>query len=130
MSIAFTVSGLVFDIFGVWLVAYEIIFGYPKRNRAMFHERTLAHHEQFLSEMLSGTDALAEPPYASEEKHRLRLELHKTWDPKISDVKNKLDELGEGHRTKSFHFALLGVGFITVGFVLQIIVAASSSLAG
>jgi hypothetical protein len=41
-----TVIGLVLDIFGAWLLAYEIIWGYQRKDKAIYAEIRLKNIEK------------------------------------------------------------------------------------
>ncbi len=122
MVTVYTVVGLAFDIVGAWLVAYEILWGYPKRNRAMYESEKLSSLEEFVTKMLHDIDTLDDPPYTRQEKNQMKTDFSETWNPKISDLRSNLDTLvGETFRTKSFYLALLGIVLLSIGFMLQII---------
>jgi len=105
-----TVIGLLLDIIGAWLLAYEIIWGYPKKDKALYAELRLKN-------ILSGYKIQREISSSDEE----RKALDDRFKPIIKEEEKTIDIAGREHLEKSTRLALLGVVLLTVGFILQII---------
>jgi hypothetical protein len=116
----FTVAGLLFDIAGAWLLAYEIIWGFPKRQHAKYVEIRLQHLRKDHELLRSNIGKLPCPPYTEAELDKLREEHDATWIPMIQRNEEEIRAATTGHEDKSMIAALLGIAFLTIGFVLQI----------
>ena len=121
MATTYTVIGLLLDIAGAWLIAYEILWGYPKRNQRLICENRLGFLKTDLSKLEQSIKNYPSPPYMDEDIARCLKELHESYDPMISEEQTKIKELSEGHIERSFSFAFLGIILLTLGFVLQLV---------
>ena len=122
----FTVAGLLVDIAGAWLLAYEIIWGYPKRTWAKYAEVRLGHLRGDLKRLKDNVGKLPCPPYTEAELDRFRAELDETWMPMIKRDEEIVRAANEQHQDRSIVAALVGILFLTIGFVLQIVGASKA----
>jgi hypothetical protein len=106
-----TVIGLVLDIFGAWFLAYEIIWGYQKKDKAIYAEIRLKNIEknyEISKRMISDDEC-------------------KNWDSRMEKAINEnqaiIDAAGRGHLEKSSKAAIFGIILLSVGFILQIVAA-------
>lgn len=123
-----TVTGLLFDIAGAWLLAYEIIWGYQKHVSARYAEMRLKFKKEDHAKLRANIDKLS-PPYNATELERLKSDLDKVYQPMIAADQAIVDEATQGHRDKSIIAACIGIGLLTLGFVLQIVAAVSAAQA-
>ena len=117
----FTITGLVFEIFGAWLIAYEILWGYPKRQRAWFAEKRLALLKEDHKRLRENVGKLPSPPYTEKELDHFRKELDDTWLPMMKRNEDIISEANEKHEDKSMYAAVAGILLLTIGFILQIV---------
>ncbi|MCK4391928.1 hypothetical protein KAX17_03395 [Candidatus Bipolaricaulota bacterium] len=116
-----TIAGLVLGIVGAWGLAYEILWGFPRRNKKETHESRLNSLRESASYLENSIRNYPRPPYDDEEIERILKELHDHYDPMIRKEEDKIAEYSIGHRERSFNRALLGIALLTLGFILQII---------
>jgi hypothetical protein len=60
--------GLLFDILGTWLIAYEVLRGYPLRNRAEIASIQLNNLESHVDRMVASIREFPEDVYSLAEK--------------------------------------------------------------
>jgi len=110
--------GLCFDIAGTWCLAYEIVWGYKKRNVGEIARLQYYHIEKHINRMIDQIHAYSDEVYSSSDKLRLVEEMRKKWQPDLEE-KRRIMNLG-AHHHRSFVWALLGAVFLTIGFILQL----------
>ena len=116
-----TIAGLLFDIAGAWLLAYELVWGYQKRQWAKFAEVRLGHLRKDLKRLKDRVGEIPSPPYTVAELDEMREELDEIWTPMIKKNEDIVTATTEEHQDKSIIAALLGVLFLSIGFLLQIV---------
>jgi hypothetical protein len=97
--------GLVFDIFDAWCLAYETIWGYPKRNRAELAETRLRRIEQHVERTVAGHKELGSV-YTEKEIEDLIEGTKNKWEPDIREYRAAA-RLG-GYLHWSFLWAVIG----------------------
>lgn len=121
-----SIIGLVLDIAGAWMIAYEILWGYPKKNRNVTIQTKLDNLNSFVEEMRSSIKLRAQPPYTPEEIKKQLEEFNNKFEPKITELEKQVKVYTEQHPIKSFYVALGGIILLTIGFTLQIMGAIHS----
>jgi hypothetical protein len=114
------VVGLIFEVIGVWLVAYDLIWGLKRRNRLYIVESQLNNLSKHLKQMKSIIEKTPSPPYSQQQIQEFLSENEEQWEPRIAELtfeKSKLEN------TPDFvaMISLLGLVMISVGAILQII---------
>ena len=121
MTDPLTATGLFLNIVGTWCIAYELLWGYPKKNRKAIAETRLAGLQEFMAGIEASISRLKEPPYTPLEKEAEIDEFREEWAPNIKSLQTEIRELGEGHTERSFYVAMIGVFLLSVGFGLQLL---------
>ncbi len=117
----FTVVGLLFDIFGAWFLAYDILWGYIKFHQSEQAKVKLKNSKQILSDLLENTEKLSKPPYTDDEINKIKNDYLIKYN-KINEKNiNEINSYTYIHKDKSMIKALIGISLLTIGFILQII---------
>src|SRR5437868_2406676 len=95
------------EVIGAFGFGYELLRGYPQRNRRQIAEVKLDGLLRFIKEMEQRIEQLP-PIYTPAEKDEQKRELHHEWDPRIKLLQDEIQKRGEGHEVASFYFGLLG----------------------
>ncbi|MDH5300456.1 MAG: hypothetical protein OEW58_03755 [Gammaproteobacteria bacterium] len=122
---SYTILGLIFDIVGAWLLAYEFLWGYHKRQLAKVAQIRL-EQQQFYFEMLKANiDKVHSPPFPKEDIEKSKAVIDANWLPMIKKNQDIVLDASEQHQDKAIIAAVLGISLLTAGFLLQIVGAAS-----
>ena len=126
----FTIIGLLFDIVGAWLLAYEFIWGFNKRMWAKNAKTMLVVQNGDLNRVKEYIDKISSPPYTKEELDDMKVEADEVWKNSFKTNEDIIQEAGEKHQNKSIIIAMLGIVFLTIGFSLQIVGTITSYQSG
>lgn len=118
--LALKLTGHAFEVIGAFGFGYELLRGYPQRNRREIAQVQLDNMLAFLKTVKMKIDQLPEP-YTAADKEAQKRELDNEWNPKAEALRVQIEKRGRGHETVSFYFGLFGAAFLIVGFLLQLI---------
>ena len=116
----YTIIGLLLDIIGAWLIAYEFIWRYPKMWQAKIAETRIQNLESNRDELKRTNNNLPSPPYTREEIHGFQVELDKKYEVWINIQRDIVETNTMGHKDRAIIISLAGLLLLTVGFALQI----------
>lgn len=117
------VMGLVFGIVASWLLAYPILWGYPKRNRLFYVDLQLANARRDLRNLEEMTDRLPSTVYSPQQKEDIKADYRQRAAPGIKALEDEKARLGDGHATLSFRLSALGMILLSAGFATQLCAA-------
>jgi high-affinity Fe2+/Pb2+ permease len=120
-SATLTVTGLILDMIGAALLAYELFLGYPRRNRLAIAEAQWQQLQRFFSDVDRMIDAYKEPPYTRTEKEAEKKKVRADYQTEVDKLEADIRDYGESHHTKSFFVGIIGFGLLAIGFVLQLL---------
>jgi hypothetical protein len=116
-----TAIGLLFDIAGAWLLAYDLLHRLPRRVQADRIGGYISHLEAFMRDRDAQTDALPGSVYSDAEKEEIKKkEIHDIWDSVLEKRRETLLAITEKHEDSAYGYAWFGVFLMTVGFATQI----------
>jgi hypothetical protein len=119
--------GLAFDIVGTWCLAYEILRGYPKRNRVNLLRGHQKQRLEFAKDLEETYLNLPSDVYSEVEKRKMSDAVTKKYYDDAKELGRKIEgEMGP-HMHWSFLWGAIGVLCLTVGFLLQMQAAIASS---
>ncbi|CAH1386371.1 hypothetical protein [Candidatus Nitrotoga sp. M5] len=121
-----TIVGLIFDIVGTWCIAYEILRGYPKRNRANLLRGHQKQRLEFAKHMKNTYLNLPSDVYSEEEKRKMSDGVTKKYYDNANKLEREIENELEPHMHLSFFWGVIGVICLTIGFLLQIEAASGS----
>lgn len=117
---AFELVGLVLGIVASCLLAYPILFGWPKSNRRAIKSTQLDNLRQFVQTMEQRYDAFP-PPFTQADKDAEKAALHQQFDPEVRALEDELTTLGPGHEERSFYISGFAMLMLVVGFLAQLL---------
>ena len=113
---ALTMTGLILDMIGASLLAYELFLGYPRRNKLMIAEAKSQQLQRFFTDMDRIIDAYKVP---IEEKETDKKKLRSDYQSDFDKLQEEIRKQGEGHQIKSFYVGIFGFLLLGIGFILQ-----------
>ena len=113
--------GLVLDILGAWLIAYDIFHGFLVRNRTEMYRVQQATFKKWKLHFQKGILDLPDSLYPAEDKQRLSNNIEQKYTDMEDKASQEEDADFSTHSIKSFKFAFMGVCMLTIGFALQLV---------
>jgi hypothetical protein len=117
---ALELVGLVLGLVASCLLAYPILFGWPKSNVRAIKVTQLDNLRQFLRTMEQRYDAFP-APFTQADKDAEKAALHREYDPKVSALEDEIRRLGAGHEERSFYISGFAMLVLGLGFLGQLI---------
>src|SRR5437660_5669576 len=97
--LAIKLLGHTLEVLGGFGFAYEVLFGYPNRNRKEIAQNQLKQLKKFLEETEAGIDKLAatypDPVKAKED-------LRKKWAPNVAGLEAQINKCGDRYELLSY----------------------------
>jgi len=110
---------LVLNFIGAIGLGFDLLRGYPKRNRRAMVEVRLTNLREFIATIEQRTLRLPAPPYTDAEKQQLLADFHNEWDPQRARLEAEIKTLSEGHELWAFLLGWFGVFMLAGGFLLD-----------
>ena len=121
VNIDYTIVGLCLDIIGVWGVAYELLWGYPKDIKKQILKNQLKSQIDHNNQVKAINSRLSVPPYSVEERDKIIRNDEAEIQLDIKAIRDEINLLSQGHHDRSFLFGFIGIFLLTLGFIFQII---------
>lgn len=112
LSAILIITGLTFDIVGVWLIAYDII----RRPKLIHITNALRGTRQGYEELMPEGVATGDTP--DEIEHNRYREV---WEKRIKALDEREERIQNIFSWRAIIYALIGLVIITIGFGLQIV---------
>jgi hypothetical protein len=124
-----TIVGLSLGTVGAILLAYDVVYGPGKRERAANLSRQLEllqRTRQFSRSTIVGLPK----QYSEEDKNRLLAEEESQWGPKETTLKDANENFLRRYELRVIALGANGVLLILLAFVLQLVGVIMTSLSG
>jgi flagellar motor protein MotB len=118
---ALNIVGLVLGVVGSWASAYQVLWGFPKRNRLVYVNLKLENAESTLQQLEQMTDQLSPSVYSPQAKESIKEDYRRRAG--IAELKAQKEALTDGHESRSFALASIGMLLLSVGFAAQLLAA-------
>jgi hypothetical protein len=109
-------------LLGALGLAFEVLWGFPRRNELHHVEAKLAQLTEFLVQQEQAIRRLP-PLYSEGEKGVLIRDLREQFVLDKLRLEEQAKKLTEGHAEQSFYLGLGGCAFLVIGFFLDVLTA-------
>jgi hypothetical protein len=109
-------------LIGALGLAFEVLWGFPRRSELQHVEAKLAQLKQFLATQEQAIRELP-PPYSDGEKGILVRDLREQFGLDTVRLEERAKKLTEGHAEQSFYLGVAGAAFLVTGFFLDVLSA-------